>query len=343
MEKYEDARKTVAEFINADKKEVVFTRNTTESLNLLSYTLPTLLKRGKKEIVLTEMEHHSNLVPWQQLADRNKMTLRFIKMKKDFTLDMEDAEKKITDKTAIVSIIHVSNILGTINPVKELVELGNKNGAITIIDAAQSVPHIKIDVKQLNCDFLAFSSHKMLGPTGVGVLYGKKNMLKSLPPFNFGGGMIKKVSYTYAEWADVPSKFEAGTQNLSGVIAFAEAIKYLDKIGIENISKWETELMKYAAKKIKDIKGIKIYNPGIEKSIGIISFNLKGIHPHDVSEILNEEKIAIRAGHSCVMPLMTKLRIPSGVSRASFYFYNTFEDIDKLIEGLNKVNAKFIQ
>ena len=343
MEKYEEARKIVAEFINAEKEEVVFTKNTTESLNLLSYTLPTLLKRGRKEIILTEMEHHSNLIPWQQLADRNKMVLRFIKMKKDFTLDMEDAKKKITNKTAIVSVIHVSNVLGTINPIKELIDLGNKKGAITIVDAAQSVPHIKIDIKELNCDFLAFSSHKMLGPTGIGILYGKKGMLKSLPPFNFGGGMIKKVSYTYAEWADVPSKFEAGTQNISGAIGFAEAIKYLNKIGIENIAKWETELMKYATKKIKAISGIKIYNPGIDKSIGIISFTLNKIHPHDVVEILNEDKIAVRAGHSCVMPLMTKLGIPGGVSRVSFYFYNTFEDIDKLIESLNKVNDKFIQ
>jgi len=339
MVRYDESRKIIAKFINADEKEIAFTKNTTEALNALAYTLPALIKRGRKEIVLTEIEHHSNLIPWQQLAHRNKMVLRFIKMKKDFTLDLEDAKKKITSKTAIVSIGHVSNVLGTINPVKELVELGNKKGAITIIDAAQSVPHIKIDVKQLNCDFLAFSSHKMLGPAGVGILYGKKGMLKSLPPFLFGGGMVKKVSYTYAEWEDVPEKFEAGTQNISEAIGLAEAIKYLDKIGIENIAKWETELMKYAAKKIKTVPGIKIYNPGIEKSIGIISFTLKGIHPHDVAEILNLDKIAIRAGHNCAMPLMKKLDVPA-VSRASFYFYNTFEDVDKFIDNLNKVVSK---
>lgn len=339
-EKYDKARKTVANFINADEKEIVFTRNATESLNLLSYTLPSIIRKGKNEIVLTEMEHHSNLVPWQQLARRNKLKLKFIKLKSDFTLDIEDAKRKITDKTAVLSVAHVSNVLGTINNVKEIVKLGNQKGGITVVDAAQSVPHLKVDIKDIDCDFLAFSSHKMLGPTGIGVLYGKKELLDKLPPFEFGGGMIKQVSYESAEWNDIPYKFEAGTQNISGAIGLAEAIEYIKKIGIKNIESWETELMKYALEKIRKIKGIKIYNPGIDKSIGIISFTTKGIHPHDIASLMNDYKIAIRAGHNCAMPLMKKLGV-TGVSRASFYFYNTFEDVDRFVEGLKKIKEKF--
>jgi len=338
-ERYDESRKIVAQFINAEEGEIVFTKNATEAFNLLSYTLPALLKRGKKEIVLTEMEHHSNLIPWQQLAERNKMNLSFIKMKKDLTLDYEDADKKITKETAIVAITHVSNVLGTINNVKEIIKLGNQRGAITILDAAQSVPHLKVDVKDLGCDFLVFSSHKMLGPTGIGVFYGKKSMLDKLPPFIFGGGMIKKVGYEYSEWADVPEKFEAGTQNVSEVIGFAEAIKYLEKIGVDDISKWETELMKRLAKRIKEIDGLKIYNPGIDKSTGIFSFNLEGIHAHDVASLMNDSKIAIRAGHCCAMPLVKKLGV-SAVCRVSFYLYNTFEDVDIFVENLKRVKEK---
>ena len=206
--KYEEARKVVADFINAKQKEIVFTRNATESLNLLSYTLSSLFTKGKDEIVLTEMEHHANLIPWQQLAKRRKMKLKIIKVKDDFTLDLEDAKKKITSRTAIVSIVHVSNVLGTINPVEEIFKIAKSKKAFTILDAAQSIPHIKVDVKKLNCDFLVFSSHKMLGPTGIGVLYGKTELLEKLPPFNFGGGMISRVEYGNAGWADIPTKFE---------------------------------------------------------------------------------------------------------------------------------------
>ncbi len=341
MTDYDNARKTITGFIGASPEEILFTKNTTESINLLSYTILSIIPRKKDEIVLTEMEHHSNLVPWQQLAKRNKMKLKIIRIKEDFTLDIEDAKRKITDKTAIISITHVSNVLGTINPINEIVELGKNSGAITIIDAAQSVSSIKIDVKKLDCDFLAFSSHKMLGPTGIGVLYGKKELLEKLPPFNFGGGMIKKVEWGSAEWQEIPEKFEAGTQNISGAIGLGEAIRYLEKIGLENIANWERQLTNYALRKLKEIPEIKIYNPGPNKSAGIISFSLGKIHPHDVSSLLNEKGIAVRAGHCCAMPLMKKLGIPQGVSRISFSIFNTFEEIDKLVEALKKIKERF--
>lgn len=339
-QQYNKSRKIISDFINANENEIIFTRSTTEALNLLSYTLPSIISKNKNEIVLTEMEHHSNLVPWQQLARRNKMKLRFIKIKSNFTLDLNDAKKKITNKTAILSITSVSNSLGTINPVKQLINLGKQKGAITIIDAAQAVPHTKVDVKDINCDFLAFSSHKMLGPLGIGVLYGKKSLLERLQPFNFGGDMIKRVSYKDAEWNDLPMKFEAGTQNISGAIGLAEAIKYIKKIGIKNVESWEKKLLKYALEEIKKIPGINVYNPGFNKSSGILSFNLNKIHTHDVATLLDGDRIAIRGGHHCNMPLMKKLGI-SGTCRVSFYFYNTFEDIDKFIESLKKVKEKF--
>jgi len=274
MADYDNARKTIADFINASPEEIIFTRNTTESLNLLSYTLPLIIPKEKDEIVLTEMEHHSNLIPWQQLAKKNKMKLKIIRIKEDFSLDMKDLKDKLTDKTAIISVTHISNVLGTINPINEIVKLGKNHGAITIIDAAQSISNIKIDVRKLGCDFLAFSSHKMLGPTGIGVLYGKKEILEKTPPFNFGGGMIKRVEWGSAEWADNPKKFEAGTQNIAGAIGFGKAIEYLEKIGLKNIFDWERQLTNYALKKLKEIPGIKIYNPGLDKSTGIISFSL---------------------------------------------------------------------
>jgi len=341
MERYDGARKIIAEFINASSEEIIFTKNTTEALNLLSYTLSSIIPKEKDEIVLTEMEHHSNLIPWQQLAKKNKMKLKIIRIKEDFTLDMKDAKQKITDKTAIVSVTHVSNVLGTINQINEIVKLGKNHGAITIIDAAQSISNIKIDVKKLDCDFLAFSSHKMLGPTGIGILYGKKEILEKIPPFNFGGGMIKRVEWENAEWADIPEKFEAGTQNIAEAIGLGEAIEYLEKIGLENIAGWEKELTKYALKKLKEVPQIKIYNPITEKSAGIISFSFGKIHPHDVSALLNEKGIIIRAGHCCAMPLMKKLGIPQGVSRISFSIFNTFEEIDNIIEALKKIRERF--
>lgn len=341
-QKYEDARRVIAKFINARApEEIIFTKNTTESLNLLAHIILPIIQKKKNEIVLTEMEHHSNLIPWQQFAKKNKIKLKFIKLNSDFTLDLEDANKKITKKTAIVSITHASNVLGTINPIEKIIKMAKKYSAITIIDAAQSTAHSKIDVKKIGCDFLAFSSHKMLGPKGIGILYGKKELLKKMNPHNFGGGMIKKVTLNDAEWAGIPEKFEAGTQNIEGIIAFAQAIKYIEKIGMENIKSWEKILLRYALNKLSKISGVEIYNPGFEKAIGILSFNIIGIHPHDVAQIMSENKIAIRAGHQCAMPLMKTLGIQGGVCRASFYFYNTFEDIDKLIEFIIKIKQRF--
>lgn len=340
-EKYEESKKIVAEFLNCKAEEIIFTRSTTEAINLLSYTLSSILPTEKNEILLSEMEHHSNLVPWQQLAKRNKMKLEFIKVKNNFTLDMADAKRKITNKTAILSVTHVSNTLGTVNPVKELIKIAKKKNVLTVIDAAQSVPHMKVDVKDLDCDFLAFSGHKILGPTGVGVLYGKKELLERLHPFNFGGDMIKSVSFERAEWNTVPEKFEAGTQNIAGAIGLTQGIKYFKKIGVKNIEKYEKELIRYLLKEIKNVKGIEIYNP-VKNTLGILSFNLKGVHPHDVASLLDDYNIAVRAGHHCTMPLMKTLKIPhGGTVRVSFYFYNTKEDIDKFVKALKEINKRF--
>lgn len=337
--RYNEAREIIAKFINAKPEEIIFTRSTTESINLLAYTVKSLLK-NKKEIIITDMEHHSNLVPWQQFAKKNNMTLKSINLKKDFTLDYDDAKNKITENTAIVAISHVSNALGTINNINDIVKLAKEKNAITLIDAAQSAPHIKVNVKEIDCDFLAFSGHKMLAPTGIGILYGRKELLERLPPFHFGGEMIREVTKEKAEWNDIPMKFEAGTQNISGAIALGGAIKYINKIGIENIASWEQELLQYTLKKMKEIKGIQLYNPPLDKATGIISFNLKGIHPHDLASLLNDENICIRGGHHCSMPLMNTLKV-SGTARVSFYFYNTFEDINKFIELLKKSQKLF--
>ena len=338
--RYREARKKVADFLNANEKEIIFTRNTTESMNILSQRIKPLLEEGKDEILLTEMEHHSNLVTWQQFAKKHNFKLKFIPLTDNYELDYEKAKTLINEKTALLSVTHISNVLGTINDIEQLVNLAKENKALTIIDAAQSAQHMKIDVKKLGCDFLAFSSHKMLGPTGIGILYGKQAHLEKLEPFLFGGGMINSVTYEDATFADLPEKFEAGTQNIAESLALGTAIDYLEEIGFDKIQKHERNLVTYALEKLKEIENITIYNPGADKSSAIISFNLKDIHPHDVAEILNDNNIAIRAGHHCCMPLMKKLSIP-GTCRISFSIFNTKEDIDKLIEGLKKCQEVF--
>ena len=335
-EEYENSKKIVASFINASKDEIIYTRNATESLNLLAYTIKPLLKG--KNIILTELEHHSNLVPWQQFCREYGFSLKFIPINEDFTLDMDEARELINKDTAILSVTHISNAIGTINDVKELIQMAKKVNALTIIDAAQSIPHRKIDVKDLNADFLVFSGHKMLGPTGIGVLYGKKELLNQLQPFLYGGDMINEVTFQNATWNKLPEKFEAGTPNIAGAIGLAAAIDYLKNIGIENIEEREKELFEYAMKKMKKIKGIKIYSP--KNSSSIISFNLEGIHSHDIATILDSKNICIRAGHHCTMPLMNKLGI-AGTARLSLYFYNTKEDIDSLIQGLEEAKKIF--
>ena len=262
-------------------------------------------------------------------------------MKSDFTLDLADAKEKITNKTAIVSFTQASNVLGTINLSEALIDLAKQVGAYSIVDAAQSAAHMKINVKNLNCDFLAFSSHKMLGPTGLGVLYGKKELLEKLAPFNFGGGMIKTVEFGKSGWQEAPQKFEAGTQNIAEAIALAEAMKYIEKVGFRNIESWEKQLLSHTIDELQYIDEVSIYNPGIDKSIGILSFNIKGVHPHDVATIMNEDGIAIRAGHNCAMPLVKEMGLPGGVCRASFYFYNTLEDVEKFVKAVKKVVRMF--
>ncbi len=341
IKKYNQARTVVADFIGADSDEIVFTKNTTESLNLLAYTLQSILPKEKNEILLTEMEHHSNLIPWQQLAKRSNMKLVFVKVKSDFTLDMNDLKNKLTDKTAIIAFTHVSNVLGIVNPVNEIINLAKSRGAITVIDAAQAIQHLSINVKELGCDFLAFSGHKVLGPNGIGVLFGRKDLLKKIEPFNFGGGMIEAVNFKDSSWKETPEKFEAGTQNIAGAVGLAESLNYIKKIGIKNIEKWENYLLKYALKRLNEVPGIKIYNPGADSSVSLVSFSLLGIHPHDVAELLNEKKIAIRAGHMCTMPLMEILGVQGGVCRASFSFYNTLEDIDVLVDSLKEIQKRF--
>ena len=332
---YEKAKETIAKFINADKDEIIFTSGSTDSINKLSRVLPKLFK-NKKEIVLTEMEHHSNIVPWQH----TKMKLRYIPIKNN-ELNYEVAERIINEKTAILSITHISNSLGTINDIERIITLAKKYGAIVIIDASQSISHKSIDVKKLNCDFLVFSSHKLYGPTGIGVIYGKKQILEKLSPFNFGGDMIKEVSFEKTTFAESPRKFEAGTQNLAGIKGLSESIKYLTKLNIKNIEKHEKELTNYAIKELKKIPNIKLYLAEKEQNQGpIISFNLEKIHAHDVASILNESNIAIRAGHHCCMPLMNLLYVP-GTCRISLAVYNTKSDIDKLIKGLKKVLEVF--
>ena len=338
-EEYEMAHKKVANFINAKSNEIIFTKSTTESLNLLAYSLSNDLNKGD-EIILTEMEHHSNLVPWQQIAKQKQLSLKFIKIKKNGELDLNHAKEIITERTKIVSVTHISNVLGTINDVKQLANIAHNKKALFVIDGAQSVPHLKIDVRDINCDFFAFSAHKMLGPTGVGILYGKEEILKKMKPFLYGGDMISEVRFDDSSWNEIPWKFEAGTPNIADGIAFSAAINYLEKIGMDKIKEYEEYLTDYALQKLSEINNLTIYGPTNNRA-SVISFNIEGIHPHDVSTILDREGIAIRGGHMCAMPLVTNILNTESVCRISLYFYNTTEEIDKLIDGIKKVKGVF--
>jgi len=335
---FELARKTVSKFINADFEEIVFTSGTTESLNLLANSLGNELN-SNDEVVLTIMEHHSNLIPWQQMSKKIGFKLKFIGITSDGKLDMDQAKSLITKNTKIVSVVHVSNAIGTINPIKEIIDLAHNAGAISIIDAAQSVPHMTIDVKKLDCDFLVFSGHKMLGPTGIGVLYGKRTLLENMQPFLYGGNMIREVKLETSTWADFPEKFEAGTPNISGAIGLASAITYLTRIGMNSIESYEKELLNYASEQLSTIKGITIYGPKDERSC-VLSFNVYGIHPHDIATLLDREGVAVRGGHHCTMPLMKVLDL-TGTVRASFYFYNTFEEVDGLVKAIIRARKVF--
>jgi cysteine desulfurase/selenocysteine lyase len=334
---YENVRKQIQQFINAKHDhEIIYTKGTTDSINLVAYTFGRKFIHEGDEIVVTEMEHHSNIVPWQMLCDEKKCILKVIPLQADGSINIEDAEKLITPKTKLVSVVYVSNALGTINPIEELITITHKNGAKILIDAAQAIQHISIDVQKLDCDFFVFSGHKIYGPTGTGILYGKEDILNEMPPFEGGGDMIKSVSFSGTVFNDLPFKFEAGTPNIAGCIALGTAIKYVQNLGLDAIKKYEDELLQYATEKLSSIDGLKIYGTAKHKS-SVISFLLDGVHPYDVGVILDNLGIAIRTGHHCAQPVMEYYNIP-GTCRASFSFYNTKEEVDILYDGLLKAN-----
>lgn len=335
---YEKSRAKVSKFINAKDKEIVFVRNTNEAMNILAYSYAMENLKEGDEILLTMMEHHANIVPWQMLQKKG-VKLKFVDINDDGTLNLNQLNEMITKDTKIVSVTHKSNVLGTVNPVKEIGKIAHDNGSIFIVDGAQSTPNMPIDVKDVDCDFLAFSGHKMLAPMNIGVLYGKSDILEKMEPFMRGSDMIKEVQLTEAVWNDIPWKFEAGTPNVEGAVGFSAAIDYLNKIGLDEIQKHEEVLSGYAVEKLNEVKGFKPVCSGTLKN-GVISFNIAGVHSHDVAYILDEFAVAIRSGHMCCQPLMRRLGMQS-VARASFYLYNTKEEIDTFVEGLEKVNAVF--
>lgn len=339
---YEGAREKVRKFINAKStKEVIFTRGTTTSLNWVasSYAMANL-KEGD-EIVITVMEHHSNIIPWQQVAKKTGATLKYFPLQEDGTLSLDDVRATITANTKIVSVTHVSNVLGTINPIKEIAKIAHENGAVMVVDEAQGAPHLKIDVQDLDVDFLGFSGHKMCGPTGIGILYGKKHLLENMEPVEFGGEMIDFVELYDSTWKELPWKFEGGTPTIAGAIGLGAAIDFLNEVGLDHIAEHEFKLSRYALEKLSTVEGISIYGPlDPAKRSGLVTFNIQDVHPHDVATVLDAEGIAVRAGHHCAQPLMRWLKA-TATARASYYLYNTEEDIDRLVEGLVKTKEYF--
>lgn len=337
---YEAARETVRRFINASStKEVLFTRGTTTGLNWIGRFAEEILEEGD-EVLISIMEHHSNILPWQEACRKTGAKLVYAYLK-DGGLDLEDFREKLTDRTKFVSITHASNVLGVINPIQELAQLAHEKGAIMVVDGAQSVPHMKIDVQKLDADFFVFSGHKMAGPTGIGVLYGKEHYLNQMSPVEFGGEMIDFVYEQSATWKELPWKFEAGTPNMAGAIGLAVAIDYLEAIGMDAIEHHEQDLIAYVFPKLQAIEGLKIYgSQDLAKRSGVISFNLGNLHPHDLATALDYEGVAVRAGHHCAQPLIQYLEVPA-TARASFYLYNTKEDCDKLVEALIKTKEFF--
>lgn len=337
---YEAARETVRRFINASStKEVLFTRGTTTGLNWIGRFAEEILEEGD-EVLISIMEHHSNILPWQEACRKAGAKLVYVYLK-DGGLDLEDFRIKLTDRTKFVSIAHASNVLGVINPVQEIAQLAHEKGAIVVVDGAQSVPHMKIDVQKLDADFFVFSGHKMAGPTGIGVLYGKEQYLNQMSPVEFGGEMIDFVYEQSATWKELPWKFEAGTPNMAGAIGLAAAIDYLEAIGMDAIERHEQDLIAYVFPKLQAIEGLKIYgSQDLAKRSGVISFNLGDLHPHDLATALDYEGVAVRAGHHCAQPLIQYLEVPA-TARASFYLYNTKEDCDKLVEALIKTKEFF--
>lgn len=340
-EAYEGARKTVQSFINAkNSREVIFTAGTTASINTIAFSFGEKYISEDDEIIVSEMEHHANIVPWQMLCERKKATLKVIPINDAGELILEDYKKLFTNKTKLVSVVHTSNSLGTINPVKEIIDFAHSKNVPVLIDGAQAIHHSAVDVQELDCDFFVFSGHKMYGPTGIGVLYGKEKFLEELPPYQGGGDMIDKVSFEKTTYNELPFKFEAGTTNYVGAIGLGEAVKYLNSIGLENIAAYEKELLDYGTQKLKSIDGIRIYGNAANK-VSILSFLIDGVHQYDAGMILDKLGIAVRTGTHCTMPLMERFGI-DGTIRASLSFYNTKEEIDKLYEALLKVKEMFL-
>lgn len=341
-EQYENTRTKIAKFINAKhREEIIFSKNATESLNLIAYSYGLDNLKKDDEVVISIMEHHSNLVPWQKMTKQTGSKLKYMYINENFEITDEEIESKITDKTKIVGITHVSNVLGTINNVKKIIKYAHKKGAVVIVDASQSIPHMKIDVQDLDADFLVFSGHKMLAPLGIGVLYGKREILNKMTPFLMGGDMIEYVYEQDTTFAPLPNKFEAGTQNVEGVIGLGAAIDYIENLGYDKIQEIEHEVISYARQELSKLDYLTLYTtPNEENHSSVISFNIKGVHPHDVASILDSEGVCVRSGNHCAQPLMRFLGIDS-TCRASFYIYNTKEDVDKLVKALDKAYNMF--
>ena len=348
---YEDSRTKIAHFINAPRDQVLFTKNASEALNLVAYSYGINNLKKDDEVVLSIMEHHSNLVPWQFVTQKTGAKLKYMYVNEDYELSEEEIESKITNKTKIVGITHVSNVTGTINDVKTIIDYAHKKGAIVVLDVSQSIPHMKIDVQELDADFVAFSGHKMLAPLGIGVLYGKKELLTKMSPFIMGGDMIEYVFEDHTTFAALPNKFEAGTQNVGGVIGLGAAIDYIEKIGYDTIEKIDKELVKYAVEKLSKLDYVTLYIPkNLDHHTSVISFNIKGVHPHDVASVLDSENVCIRildnegvcvrSGNHCAQPYLRYLGIDS-TCRASFYLYNTKEDVDRLVNAVEKAYKMF--
>ncbi|MFL0507081.1 cysteine desulfurase [Ureibacillus sp. 179-F W5.1 NHS] len=339
---YEGAREKIRKFINATStEEIIYTRGTTTSLNTVAAAYGRMNVEEGDEIIISYMEHHSNLIPWQQLAKEKGAVLKYFDLEPDGTITLDTVRNTITDKTKIVAITMASNVLGTINPIKEIAEIAHEVGAVIVVDAAQAAPHMPIDVQDLDCDFLGFSGHKMCGPTGIGVLYGKKALLENMEPIEFGGEMIDFVGLYDSTWKELPWKFEGGTPNIAGAIGLGAAIDFLNEIGLEKIAEHEHSLVEYAISEMDKIDGLTVYGPrDPQKRCGLITFNIDGVHPHDLATVLDMNGIAVRAGHHCAQPLMKWLQC-TATARASFYMYNTKEDIDRLVEGLRTAKEYF--
>ena len=338
---YEGARERIARFINApDSAEVIYVRNATEAFNLVAATWGRANIGPGDEILLTEMEHHANIVPWQMVAQEKGATVRYVPFAVDGTLDLTALPHLLTERTKIFSFTAVSNVFGTINPVTELVAAAKAVGAVTMVDAAQSVPHMAVDVQALGCDFLAFSGHKMCGPTGIGILYGKRHLLEAMPPYMGGGDMIRRVTLEGSTWNELPWKFEAGTPSIAEGVGLGTAVDYLNTVGMNNIHAHEQLLTSYALEALRDVKGLTLIGPPATQKGSVATFTLQGVHPHDIAELLDKDGIAIRAGHHCAMPLHERLGL-SASARASFYLYNTTQEIDQLVQSLEKVRKVF--